>query len=97
VFHNLFSPAVHPKLSKTHDGTPQNIASWKGGAKLYMGINMYLHINTFTIRMQAYENKTLHMLDKIIDDEPLCLSVCLSVCVCVCVCVCVRVCVFYEF
>jgi hypothetical protein len=27
VFHNLFSPAVHPKLSKTHDGTPQNIAS----------------------------------------------------------------------
>jgi hypothetical protein len=22
--------------------------------------------------MQAYENKTLHMLDKTIDDEPLC-------------------------
>jgi hypothetical protein len=31
--------------------------------------------------MQAHENKTLHMLDKTIDDEP--------VCVCVCVCVCV--------
>jgi hypothetical protein len=31
--------------------------------------------------MQAYENKTLHMFDKTIDDVP--------VCVCVCVCVCV--------
>jgi hypothetical protein len=29
--------------------------------------------------MQAYENKTLHMLDKTIDDKP--------VCVCMCVCI----------
>jgi hypothetical protein len=35
--------------------------------------------------MQAYENKTFHMLDNTIDDEP--------VCVCVCVCVYVYVCV----
>jgi hypothetical protein len=27
VFHNLFSPAAHLNLSKTHDGTPQNVAS----------------------------------------------------------------------
>jgi hypothetical protein len=26
--------------------------------------------------MQAYENKTLHMLDKTIDDEPVCVYVC---------------------
>jgi hypothetical protein len=30
VFRNLFSPAAHPNLSKTHDGTPQNVASKKG-------------------------------------------------------------------
>jgi hypothetical protein len=41
----------------------------KGGMKLYMAINMYLNINTCPIRMQAYENKTLHMLDKTVDDE----------------------------
>jgi hypothetical protein len=55
----------------------------KGGSKVHRVINMYLHIKTCPIRMQAYENKTLYMLDKTIDDEP----------VCVCVCVCVR----YEF
>jgi hypothetical protein len=33
--------------------------------------------------MQAYENKTSHMSNKTMDDEP--------VCVCVCVCV------YYEF
>jgi hypothetical protein len=37
--------------------------------ELYMAINMYLHTNTCPIRMQAYENKTLHMLDKTVDDE----------------------------
>jgi hypothetical protein len=47
----FFSPAAHPNLSKTHDGTPQNFASWKGGTKLYMAINMYLHINSCPIRM----------------------------------------------
>jgi hypothetical protein len=78
-FRNLFSPAAHPNLSKTRDGTPHNVASRKGGTKLYMAINMYLHINTSPIRTQAYENKTLHMLNKTIDYEP--------VCVCVCVCV----------
>jgi hypothetical protein len=41
VFRNLSSPAAHPNLSKTHDGTPQNVASRKGGTKLYMAINMY--------------------------------------------------------
>jgi hypothetical protein len=31
------------------------------------------------------------MLDKIIDDEPVCMYVCVCVCVYVCVCVCVCV------
>jgi hypothetical protein len=60
---------AHPNSSKTHDGTPQNFASRKGDRKLYMAININLYINTCPIRMQAYENKTLHMLDKTIDDE----------------------------
>jgi hypothetical protein len=30
---------------------------------------MAIHINTCPFLMQAYENKTLHMLDKTIDDE----------------------------
>jgi hypothetical protein len=42
VFRHLFSPAAHPNLSRTHDGTPQNFASRKRGTKLYMAINMYL-------------------------------------------------------
>jgi hypothetical protein len=58
VFRELFSPAAHPNLLKTHDGTPQYFASRKGGTKLFMTINMYLHINPCPIRMQAYENKT---------------------------------------
>jgi hypothetical protein len=65
----FFLNAAHPDLSKTHDGMLQNVASRKGGTKLYMTINTYLHINTCRIRMQAYENKTLQMLDKTIDDE----------------------------
>jgi hypothetical protein len=72
VFRNLFSPAANPKLPKTHDGTPQNVASLKEGMKLYMAIDMYLHINPCPLSMQAYENKTLHTLDKINDDEPVC-------------------------
>lgn len=28
---------------------------------------MYLYTNIFSIRLQAYENKTLHMLNKVID------------------------------
>jgi hypothetical protein len=39
------------------------------GVRNYMAINMYLHINPCPIRMHAYENKTLHMLDKTTDDE----------------------------
>jgi hypothetical protein len=56
VFHKLFfSPVVHPNLSKTHDGTPQNVASRTADAKLYMAMNMYQHTNTCPIRMQAYK------------------------------------------
>jgi hypothetical protein len=69
VLRNLFSPAARPNLSKTHEGTPQNVAPRKWGTKLYMAINMYLHINSYPISVQAYENKTFHMLDKTIDDE----------------------------
>jgi hypothetical protein len=78
VYRKLISPAAHPNLSKTHDGTPQNVASRKRGTKLYMAINMYLQINPCPVRMQAYENKTLHMLDKTIDDEPVCVCVCVT-------------------
>jgi hypothetical protein len=52
------------------DSTPQNVTSRIGGTKIYMAINMYLHINPCPTRVQAYENKTLHMLDKTNDDEP---------------------------
>jgi hypothetical protein len=76
----LFHP-WHTLICQTHDGTPHNVASRKGGTKLYMAINMYLHINICPVRIQAYENKKLHMFNKTIDAEP--------VCVCVCVCVCV--------
>jgi hypothetical protein len=34
-----------------------------------MAINMYVHFHTCPVRMQAYENKTLNMLDKTTDDE----------------------------
>jgi hypothetical protein len=34
----------HPNLSKTHDGTPQNVATLKRSTKLYMAILVYLHI-----------------------------------------------------
>jgi hypothetical protein len=37
-----------------------------------MAISMYLHINPGPIRVQAYENKTQHMLSETIDDEPVC-------------------------
>jgi hypothetical protein len=43
-----------------------------------MDINMYLHINPCPIRVQAYENKILHMLNKTIDDEPVCVCVCIT-------------------
>jgi hypothetical protein len=69
VFRNLFSPETHLDLPKAHGNTPQNVTSQKGGTKLYMAINMYQHKNTCPIGMQAYENKTLHMLDKTTDDE----------------------------
>jgi hypothetical protein len=52
-----FSPAAQ-HVSDTHDDTPQNFASRKGGTKLHMAINMYLHINPRPVRIQAYENKT---------------------------------------
>jgi hypothetical protein len=39
AFRSLFSPVAHPNLSNTHDGTPQNVASRKGGTKLYMATN----------------------------------------------------------
>jgi hypothetical protein len=45
---------------------------------------MYLRINPCPVRMQAYENKTLHKLDKTTDGKPLYVSLCVCVCVCVC-------------
>jgi hypothetical protein len=59
---------AHPDLSKTHGSTPQNSASLNSGMKISMAIHMYLNINTCPLRMQAYENKTLHTLDKTTDD-----------------------------
>jgi hypothetical protein len=76
VFRKISSSVAHPNLSKTHDGTPQNFASRKEVTKLYVAINMYLHIGPCPIRMQAYENKTKHVLNETIDDEPVCVCVC---------------------
>jgi hypothetical protein len=78
VFRNLLLSAAHSNSSKTHNGTPQNVASRKGSTKLYMAINMYVHIATCPIRMQAYEHKILHMLNKTIDNGPMC--VCVFIC-----------------
>jgi hypothetical protein len=36
---------------------------------------MYLHMNPCPIKIQANENRTLHMLNKTIDDEPVCVCV----------------------
>jgi hypothetical protein len=54
----LFSPAAHPNLSKTHDGTLQHFPSRKVGTKFYMAINKCLHTNPCPTRMQAHENTT---------------------------------------
>jgi hypothetical protein len=80
----VFHPR-HTIIFQRHDGTPQNFASRNGDTKSYMTMNVNLHINTCPTRVQAYENKILHMLDKTIDDEPE--SVCVCVCVCVGVCI----------
>jgi hypothetical protein len=41
---NFFHPQ-HTLICLTHDGTPQNFASRKGGSKLYMAINInYIQI-----------------------------------------------------
>jgi hypothetical protein len=73
VLQNRFSPVAHPNLSETHGGTPQNVASRKVDMKLYVAINMYLHINPCPIKIQEYKPK--HMLNKTIDDEPVCVCV----------------------
>jgi hypothetical protein len=77
VFRNFFSPAAHPDLSKTHDGTEFLLTT-----RVYEtvhGHNMYLQFSPCPTRMQAYENKTQHMLNETIDDE--------LTCVCACACV----------
>jgi hypothetical protein len=48
-----------------------------------MTINMYLHINPYPTRVQAYVNET-KMLNKTINDES---CVCMHVCACACVCI----------
>jgi hypothetical protein len=52
VFH-FSSPAAHPNLSKTRDGTPQNVASGNKTMHGHMAINTYLRINLL------YENAAL--------------------------------------
>jgi hypothetical protein len=91
VYRKLFSPVAHPNLSKTHDGTPQNFASRKGGTKLYMAINMYLHTNPCPIGVQAYEKLNYRWWNSLSLRVCVCLRQCLSLCVCVCVCLCLSV------
>jgi hypothetical protein len=65
--HSASSSAMFPKLlhlrhtlmyqRHIHDGTPQNVASRKGGTKLYIAIKMYLRTNPSRISMQACGNK----------------------------------------
>jgi hypothetical protein len=81
VLHNLgkyqcSAIIFHPRntvIYQTHNGIPQNFTSRKRAIELFMAINMYLHINSCPIKRQAHENKTLHMLDKTIDEEPVCM------------------------
>jgi hypothetical protein len=68
----------HTLICQTHTSTLQNFSSQKGGTKLYMAINMYLHIKPYPTRMQPYENKTQHILNETIDDEPVCVCVCVT-------------------
>lgn len=63
AFH-VISPTAHPNLTSANDSKPQNFASWKMHMKLYKPINTYL------TRTRVHENKTLHTLNKTIDDEP---------------------------
>jgi hypothetical protein len=71
----FFSPAAYPHLSKTDDGTPQNV-SRKRGTKLNMTVNVCLHISACPVRMQTYGDKTLRMLVGTIGDDPVCVCVC---------------------
>lgn len=66
VFRNLLSSTTHSGLS---DSAPPNVTSQKGGINLYMTLNIYLHINTCSIRMNACEKKTLYRLNKTFSDE----------------------------
>jgi hypothetical protein len=72
----------HTPVCRRHMKAPQNFGSRKGGIKLYMTINMYLHINPCPLRMQAYENKPQYVWNKTVDGE--------SVCMCI-------PCIYYEF
>jgi hypothetical protein len=68
VFHNCFPPLAHPNLfghmTANHKISPYE----KKDTKIYMAINLYPHVNTCPISVQAYENKTQHMLNKTTDD-----------------------------
>lgn len=84
MFCNLFSPMAHPNLQRQvrahHKMLPHK------STELCMSTNtMYLHASPFPTRMQAYEIKTLHTLDKTINDEPMCMCACTGARVHVCV------------
>jgi hypothetical protein len=51
----------HTLIYQTHDGTPQNFASRKGGTKLYMAINIYLYTNPCPISVQAYKKNITYV------------------------------------
>lgn len=40
-----------------------------------MDINVYLHTCVCAVRMKAYRNEILRMLNKTIDDEPVCVCI----------------------
>jgi hypothetical protein len=71
LFRNLFSPAAHPNLSKTHDVTPKNVASRKRGYETihghkYVSTYKYLHYMSAGIWKQNIthvKNRKLSMMN----------------------------------
>jgi hypothetical protein len=83
-FHSLKSPRqrfaleqcsatfFHPRhtlICQRHMTAHHKMSPHEKRYEIYMVMNMFLHINTCPIRMQAYENKIFRMLNKTIDDE----------------------------
>jgi hypothetical protein len=73
-------------MTAHHQILPHEKGVWN---YIYMAINTYLHINPCPIWMQAHENKTLHTLDRTINDVPVGVWCDVRVCAHTCVHACI--------